>query len=551
MAETKTNDILNRKYDLKRFMKLIFEDIDFSKEAIGILFVKKEEEKEDKKVLYKFRNFDTLVDTILDSKMLKTFNCYFYTCSFDITKDSFKDDAIAYRYAIGLDFDRKDYSSLNMKEAIDKFKKSRLSYHAIVDSGNGYHIYSCIKKTNDWQLLKEVNQQLKELTSCDALALHTNQILRVPTTFNTKKFNKTGDWNDRKYVNLLVIQNRNDKKFKRYDLEEIEEWLIDTTNKNSSFERGEYFVSGKRGEPYCLREALTTGTKEGNRNKDMLNFVAYLRDKGLSKEEIHDNLIEWATKSDYVEQFERKLDYAFEKWDYFFKCKDCPNKSKCNFLLKSKQIGIWEFDKNYNLNEIDLSTWIKGVKEMTGNELLIVTILYNYRNNFVNGMSRNDIIKELTYKKKCRLSKPTLTTALSGLVEKGYIECKELKSGYIYKLTTKLIKERDDNINISYMASCMCICNNISTEELRFYYFLRLLHEKRERKGIETYCQSFICIPHEELAKEYKKWNGRSNDRSSITRMMNSLVDCKMIKIIDKKESERNGYTYNIYKLNS
>lgn len=543
-----TNDTLDRKWELKKFLKLVFDGIDFKEECVGIIFINRKR-KINKQ--YKFRDIDLLVDSVFNSKLLKTCNCYFYTCSFKALSSGYEDKDIAYKYCVGLDFDRKDYCSLTLNDAIDKFKKSKLSYHAIVDSGNGYHIYSCINKTNNFDILNVVNKELQKITSCDARAIHTNQLLRLPTTFNTKGLEVSGDYNDRLYVNPLFIQNRHDKKFKRYDIEDLYNWFCNKPKLELG--DGKYVLSGDRGRPFCLDMKLKNGTKE-NRNKDMLNMVSYLKEnERKSKEEIREIMQEWAIKSDYIDEFNRKLDYAYDNWTFFFDCKECQYKSKCNFLLKSKQVGLWERDENYKIEDYDFMFWKRSLKSMNGNELLIVAILYSDRDIKPAGMNRDEIKKELTHKKKVRLSDKTLGNALNSLAEKGYIEIKSgnARAGIkdMYKLSNKFLKDKGDNIQISNLAISMCVCNNISTEELKLYYVMRILHEKEEREDKATYAGSYLCMTQKEIAKEYKKFGGNTDAQSNISVMIKNLCECRMMKVIGKRTSEKTNYEYNIYKL--
>lgn len=547
----KTKDLLDKKYELKRFFKTIFDGIDFSKECIGILILNEEKSIN---IQMKFRDFDLLVDAIIDSKYRSYCNMYYYTCSFKALSETYTDNDICRRYSIGLDFDKKDYSNLDMGKAIKLFKRSGLSYHYVIDSGNGYHIYSCIEPTADFEKLKAINKELKEKTGCDARALHINQILRIPLSFNTKQYNKTNNIRDRKQVNIVVDCNRYDKSFKRYKVEDIYEWLV--VNK---LPQNGLILTGDRGIPWCVQQALENGTQEGNRHHMMVNMIGYYKSTGKSKDEVMDILEHWATLSDFNKELDAKFDYYWNHnkedkenkfYGFYFDCKGCKDEKICNFIHKSKQVGIWEFDEGYYINNYDYSLWNRRIKDMNGNELLVMTILYNYRDVYSNGMTRAQLIKELTYRKKCRISKPTLTTVIDGLEEKGIIEVKRLSTGHIYKINSKFYNDKKDNIKISYMATTMCITGAITTDELKLYYVLRFIHEKEDRNGKSTYGGSYFCMTQSNIAKIYKLYGGGTNKQSNISNMINGLTECKMMKLIDTKESKNNGYNYNIYKLN-
>ena len=533
-------DILDKKYELKKFLRLIFEKVDFEEEEIGVRLLNKEKEIN---IAKKFDDIDKLIDFVLNHYKIYEVNAYFYLCTFKKNSESFEEKDIAYRYCLACDFDRKDFDELNIDKAIKLYKKSGLSYHAIVDSGNGYHIYSCIERTNNFKSIKKINDKLKNATSCDSNALNVNQMLRLPCTFNIK---------DKKlFVNPYYTQNKNDEKFNRYKLNEAYSSIYSKSNFSHTFNNT----------PLCIEKALREGTSEGQRHDMLMNILGYYKSINKTKEETRSILEKWAMLSNY-KNFDKEFDYYWKHnkedkankfYGFFFDCENCKLKDECNFIKNKKLYEEFEFDEGYEINDYNSNTLRKGVMYMNGNELLVSNILYSDRDIKLE-FTRDEIAKELTYKKKCRLSKPTLIKTLKSLEEKGYIEVKKgnarAKIKDTYKLTSKLynIKEEND-IKISNLATSMCVCRNITTNELKLYYVLRLIHHKRESQGKETYCGSLLCMTQKEIAKEFERFGGGTNAQSNISTMIKNLCECRMMKVIDVKKSENNKYDYYVYKL--
>lgn len=531
-------DILDKKYELKKFLRLIFEKVDFEEEEIGVRLLNKEKEIN---IAKKFDDIDKLIDWVLNHYKIYEVNAYFYLCTFKKNSESFEEKDIAYRYCLACDFDRKDFASLDVDKAIKLYKNNtKLSYHAIVDTSGGYHIYSCIERTNDFETINSILNKFKNAVNCDTNALSLNQMLRLPCTFNTK--------HDKSFVNPFYTQNKNDNDFKRYDINSLYNLIFNT----------QLTLTGDRGIPLCLQNMIDNGSVEGNRHNDLLNIVTYYRNvENKTIDEIWNIVEEWAIKSNYFKQAKKDFKDCFAKKKYFFDCKECNDKDVCNFLHKNKIVGEWDFDENFDVNEYGLNSLNRGVKYMNEKELLISNILYNYRDKYENGMTRDEITKELTYRRSQPrgLAKRQIGGVLNGLIEKGYVELikgnARLKIKERFKLTSKFYDIKDEEkIKISYFATLSCIWKIITPSELKLYYVMRVIHHKRELQNKETYQGSLLCITQKDLAKEYKKMGGGTNDKDNVGKMVRNLVDSKIISIEDVRKSKE-GYEYNVYRLNS
>ena len=89
-------------------------------------------------------------------------------------------------------------------------------------------------------------------------------------------------------------------------------------------------------------------------------------------------------------------------------------------------------------------------------------VLYSILKNHSDGLSREDIVAELTYKDKCLFSKNTITKALKSLEENNFIVVESINKFKFYK-----IKEAKSKVElrylISYSATYECVKGNIST----------------------------------------------------------------------------------------
>ena len=143
--------------------------------------------------------------------------------------------------------------------------------------------------------------------------------------------------------------------------------------------------------------------------------------------------------------------------------------------------------------------------------------------NHVDGLTREEIIKELTYKNKCLLSKNTLTKALKNLEENEFIGVTNI--GKYKSLYT--LKEIRSKVELKYLVSFSvtyeCIKGNITTEELRLYNFMRYIHNKEQRENPEALQGNLLQISQKELGKEF----GTTQQR--ISQMISNLMEEKII----------------------
>ena len=99
-------------------------------------------------------------------------------------------------------------------------------------------------------------------------------------------------------------------------------------------------------------------------------------------------------------------------------------------------------------------------------------------------------------------------------------------------------------VQVSYLATVMCIFDNISTEELKFYHFLRYHHAEQQRDNAKALKGSLFQMNQNIIAEKY------GVERSTVTKLIGGLLDAHLLDIYYRGTSKNNGYEYNVYKLN-
>lgn len=530
-------DIIDKKYKLKKFLKTIYRGIE---EEEYIRVFQNNKDGTYSKVTY-FNDIDDLINFSIN-KYNYSNNTYFQLSSTDGNGGS--EENLKYRYCLAFDFDKKDLGAeFNHKDIVNKFRDLKIYCHCIVDSGNGYHAYIMINKTNDFNKVNEVQKVLCEKLGADKNAIKSTQILRIPYTYNVK--------NQLKTVRIVHLEDRHSDKFKAYDIDFLYKKNCINKEVAKDTEKKIKHILNNTNVPECIAEILKNGSVEGKRYKDLCNIVVELRLKNKSLGEIKEVCKEWALKSNYDDNLEYRIEHIYEnKLSLELNCKECEHYSECYSRVMS--------DFEYNEDDIILTmseTTIsklkkstrKGVKVMKANDLLVYSIL---KNN-VGGLNIDEIIKELTYTKKKKvinvaLSEKTLRSALKSLIENGFTRVEKgiKKDGIKDRYIVNDVKSKAElTYNISYGATYTCVKGLISVEELRLYNYMRYLHHKEQRENPNALKGNLFQINQIELAKHLGVTQQRISD------MISNLVDEKIIGIWYRQPSKNNGFEYNIYRL--
>lgn len=445
--------------------------------------------------------------------------------------DNRQTESLATRTTLAFDFDKKELGNeFSHKDVLNKFKQIGLYYHALIDSGHGYHAYVFIEPTQDLDKVEKLQKAISKLVGSDAKANLKTQILRLPFTFNVKS-------DDIKRCNIVYL----DKEPKRKTIEALERKYINM-NTSSSTKNIDYVI--KSNNRICVNEILLNGSCEGNRNEDLKKIVVALRNQNRSLANIKIVCDEWNTRNTVQinqEELYYQIEYMYNNLkSTTFECSDCKYFKDC-YSKKEKTFtfDVDDIEKNliFMVNSKAYSKLKykkrKGSFSMDGYQLLIYNVLCN---NINKKYDVDDIMKLTTYKKNQAISMRKLKDVLQELEQQNIIKCDVgtkrlgIKNKYYVNLDKKI-----NTIEISYFTTLAVIWGVITPEELRLYTYLRYKIEEM-RTG------NTIRINQDQLAVDL----GCTQVR--ISQMINNLVEAKIIDI-HTNVSENNNIYYT-YKLN-
>lgn len=535
---------LDKQYQIKKFFKVLFEDIiGEGNNLVDNQFIRlyqndksniiTENVSEINRVKF-FNNLDNLVNYCGDS-------CYELNTYFNLAAtngESGQEKDLRTRTVLGFDFDKKELGKdFTHTDIIFKFKELGLWYHALIDSGNGYHAYVCINPTLDHRKAEEVTKAIGVKLGADTNAMKVTQLLRVPYTFNIK--------DKPKQVNIIKLFDKDT--VKRYDIDKLyHSYCNSVKDKQALGNKATYFILNNGNLPNCIQEILKSGSPDGSKSMDLQKIIVALKRINKSFNEIGHICKEWNDKSGdkYSEnELNYQAKYIFDNINQCsYNCKGCEYNEKCFKKVES--------DFNYSDDEEVIDIEYKVAKKlkfskrgvsMNGNELLIFNVLKHWEKE----LNIDDIIKYLTYKKRCALSEKTIRTALTELEEKKIIiRTKGIKKQGIkdtFKINT--VKCNIENVfSISYFPTLICIYGLITPGELRLYHHMRYKHDL-EVKGSNTGGNVFT-ISQTTLADDL------GTDQSNISKMIKNLIETKILEIweISKNEKGLDYYTYRLVK---
>lgn len=536
-------DILDKQIKIKKFLRTLYQEVIIEgnnlkdNEYIRIYQNNKTNEislldfdrKDFSKVEF-FNNIDDVVSYVTN-KNSNFVNTYFTLATTNGSGGTLQD--LKNRYCIAFDFDKKDFEGLTSIDIMNKFNSLKLHYHCLVDSGNGYHAYMFINKTNDIKLVEEVTKTLAEKLGADMNATKTTQVLRIPYTYNIKDTKKT--------VRIIKIYNR--ETIKRYDIEQLAKRFCRDVKTN--IDTNIKYALNNNIKP-CVANVLENGSKEGCNNYDLQRIVVELRNKNKTLAQIKVICSEWNNKnikSWSDNELNYQVEYMYNNLTHVkFECDNCNKKDNCYSVIET-DFNYIDDEKLLTVSETAMKALKKakrkGVKCMEGNDLVIYGILKLHNK----GLYRDELVKELTYKKKCRFSEPTITKALKNLADNGFIEVETVGKKKMYKLVNTRNKV-GLTYNISFAATFECVKGNITSEELRLYNFMRYLQHKEQRENPKALKGNLFQMTQRDIAKAF------GVDQQRISLMVNNLIDEKLMSIWYRQTSNNNGFDYYVYTLN-
>ncbi|WP_298845922.1 hypothetical protein [uncultured Clostridium sp.] len=491
------------------------------------------------KIFSKIEFFNNIDDLVSYSSVAYGLNTYF-TLATTKNKENGQEENLHTRYFLAWDFDKKDLGeNFSCKDIVEKFKSIGLWYHVLVDSGHGYHAYTCIEPTQDIKKVLEVQKVLCDRLVADTNSTKTTQILRIPYTYNIKE----------KVKRVNIIKIFKEDTIKRYNIDKLYNKYCCNAKDNKDSRVTQYTINNTRLKP-CVIDILKQGSGDGSRNIDLQKIVVSLRLRNKSKNDILHICTEWNTKNN-PKMSDKELNYQVNDMyknlhNASYGCKECKyeHDEKCF----SKVVSDFEHTENEIIIENKIAKQLKytsrkGVKYMNGNKLLIFNVM---KNNIESGLYTDQIVKLITPRKgRCTLSKPVLIETLKSLVGDNTINKTKgnSRAGIKDFYSINAIKcDIDENFSVSYLATVLCINKVISTDELRLYYHMRyrqhLLVQEGEAQG------NLYQVKQTELAKDL----GVTQPR--ISAIVKRLIENHLLDIYYKGISKNNGFEYNIYKLN-
>ena len=542
---------------LKKFFKLLYRGFDNANDEYIRVFQKDKDNNMTEKY---FNNIDDLINYAYSK------NKYYKDTYFELITTNGQGgttDNLKTAYCIGFDFDLKNQEEgFNNKDILNIFMQNKIHYNCLVDSGHGFHVYICIQPTQDIELVNKVQTILAKKIGADINACKTTQLLRIPYTYNHKEDNanmvKIVGMDDRDEINPYDI---NFLYKKNCTIKQLDS--INGDNKNIKY------LYKTTNIPPCIQKILDTGSPEDehNREADLCKIVVNLRQANKSLNEILSICKEWDNKSNFHDSLEYRVKWIYNnlKYNTGMQCKECEHRKECFNYTES------EFDfeslKDENGNTYDTYLFeekiirkIRNKKNgndnmLNGNEILILNVLKHEidyprpltsRNNYA--MDFKLLMKSITCKNKSCLSEKTVRETLKSLINKKFVlEETGLKNKKYYRFNP--IKTTiDKTIEVSFVATMMCINRNITPDELALYFVIRRLHNM-QLKEHKTNGNIFI-LSQSEIAKVYYK-NESTDNQSNISNMINNLIDCRLMDIYDIKSSKINSFDYYCYRLNA
>lgn len=533
-------------------------------------------------IFYEHNDIDKLVNYVTNNNNTLNKHTYFNLATTNGVGGA--EENLLYRYCIAFDFDLCDFLGINKelmykfdRDTLDRHKSELLCHiykkvndighlpiHYTIDSGYGYHIYFLISRTNNIEMVNEVQSVLCDMLGADKNAKKKTQILRVPITYNIKGTS---------YVTVNIVKDciTNNKKFERYDINKLYTRFCLSKSKYTEVKEKSFV---RTDDMYiCIEDKIKNGSKEGCRDKDLVNIVVALRNKGLSLEEILNITKQWDIKSNFNDNTEYRVRKAYEQQRGFnLNCNNCINKSKCynrinvEFEFNDEFGTIVMFDKHMKLckkPKIKKYKEVKGrsgkvseitINELSGNEILLMNVLkYNDGE-----LSTSKFMEELTYTKKKKvknvaMTEPTFLKTIKLLEHKGIVSIIKGNSRAKVENKYKLIdvnKCRIENtIEISYMVTLAVIWGIISPAELKLYILMRYIQKQQQKESLNNYSGALFRMNQSDLAKFYYGSDSATN-KGHISEMIESLIESKILKIwsIDKDDRGRDYYTYKLAK---
>lgn len=405
------------------------------------------------------------------------------------TSESGQEGSIYRRQTIMVDFDKKDYPALSdCSDFINLFKQNAkmVFYHAITDTGGGYHFYVSIEPTDDCKRVAALNRALADLVGADLKAASVTQMDRLPTGLN-HKYNPC--------IPVRVVANTfGTPNHKPYPLGVLEKMVAKAQQrKEAELEIAQQPPKKCEGVKAfrCVEAMIAQGAEQGERNFCLGRICCYLRDiRGYTATIAYETVKQFNTRcsppkkeSELKSQFDRYWNNA----DYHLLGCSISDTAKAKTLLKycdktlcnNSTVTIFDVEEAPPVLIGNNMLRREDFKRLRGNHFLILTVLH-YKSE---GLTRRELTFELTPRKgKCAICRSTLSGIIQDLLRLKYIKYDGNKKLFSVRTTAEFGL---GHTRLYYSAAIARINNIISAQEYLVYVGLVKLLDADKHASFE------------------------------------------------------------------
>ena len=351
------------------------------------------------------------------------------------------------RKVLYLDFDKKDYPDLTCVQDFSgmiKEKFPKLFLHAIIDSGHGYHFYVSIPGTSKLNEVVELNKQIVEITGADLQAVSPTQISRPPCTYNHKvngqyDYAAKDKWS---YVKTILNCYRSGLQFRELSipyLHKLVDQYYQAERNKTLLKRTQWNYTELNEYPsyLCIRKIQNEGADRGERNFWHGRIVKLLQMEGYTEEKIY-TLCQCYNENCRPPKSRKEIENdtrRFMQGNYkFLGCyesisdkkrqewvkREC-DKINCGTYHNGAKAAV-SVGPTARLNNKLLSK--EMIQTLTGNELLILTMIEMNKNSHGRTGFRVKHLKQLLWNTKTEhrcISERKLSQLLKQLEQKKII----------------------------------------------------------------------------------------------------------------------------------
>ncbi|MDD6728184.1 MAG: hypothetical protein PUE08_03070 [Eubacteriales bacterium] len=426
-----------------------------------------------------YQNKQEIINYVLHCRDYTNIYCSLATTN---TTESRKEENLHSTSVIALDFDYHGNGKPTPQELTYAIRnKLKINIACVVDSGNGYHVYIKINKTDKIKSWNNVTKQLQKILhneGADPNATNKTQILRLPFTYNLK--------DKKKPVNCIYI-NENAVEYKLAKIKKI----ID------NYEQYGKSHNKQKSKP-CIAK-IEQGVPQGERNTCLWILANYYKninpndkESALNKCLCFNNKCQPPKKDKIIiSDFNR----IWNSTDGLSVCHFSDNEAK-DMILRKYCSNCQKFDYKTTINKISIPKKLLekalSIDKLNGNQISLLFYIYLNKDITKSDLYKNSFINEQTLRKYLKI-----------FVDKRYIKI-------IDNRIVSIINDKN-NIDIYEDIHTLTLNKKLSSSEALTYYNLVLLNYKE-------------IFPSVIELSEYMQ-----SDKSNISRYINALTEMQII----------------------